>query len=858
MRNTHKLINESIAAGQKNQRALMLINNWCRHAKVKKFGGTGLIEMETGLPIGHHSIECPHAPADGMSMWDLGEAAVDFYDRNCVDCKHRAAVRFPNISELVVTRDKENAEQQLRNARYESDRLAELAKRDADRRLIRAKLTVVQAAILDQLAELDHNPSDDKVAAIMETARLAPEHFSPEVQQHLLSLIDVGGHRAAAGLPVLDILGAQPSVVGNAALKSLARYDGREIAAELAEKHAQAVDSGFVEPALSALTNHAYPREYMMIGGMRREKRPGPLLRIYEHHPDAVQRGILKMLDSHSADDVEEAARVIISIGGANPAFSVKFASTLIAKIIRAKYLLEGLDDHDFEKAAIIRNAIVDAFLHSPKDVDALIQSYLLGADDEGRAAALEIYEWALRDLRFTNGNVTPKEAHEIAFRRLIWAATEIEGEEALDSLQSAFSRDLYDLKPLAIREIDSLLGTAAILDDKLNKLEEPTLLQDPRPAQLVAMDRWHRRSGLTYLRDTCIRWACQAAGSAGLEDIEKVVVFLRAQPETRVELVGVIIGNLPEIARSAEKLSAILPDLYGAMVSGSQLLRSYAATAIGELSGRRTKDLPDLVFQAFLPLLSDPYVIVHKAALHALERFFLPTDLEREQARALADLVNVYNKSRSDDRFLLQCLELYCDRCRKPEDLQGRLGDTVMSILLGLESSVISRDIHYWARRLLSHVKYPQLLIKLLDDREIGSNRTNELLELFINIPFDVVKTSLDEIKNFGLREASRSYSLAIFAIELLSLAGAWAEAAHVARAAYEGIEDTTANKQLKLSAELRMLAAEYEAVIANNKTEELDTLAQRWRKVRKERETDYETNKQRRDPMRGFLHKN
>jgi hypothetical protein len=99
-------IQQAIDAGQKNLQTMKLIRNWCANAKVVKHGGTGLVEMQTGLPIGHHFIECPHAPAGGMAAWDLADTAIDFYDRNCADCKVRKPVGMPNISGLVAERDK--------------------------------------------------------------------------------------------------------------------------------------------------------------------------------------------------------------------------------------------------------------------------------------------------------------------------------------------------------------------------------------------------------------------------------------------------------------------------------------------------------------------------------------------------------------------------------------------------------------------------------------------------------------------------------------------------------------------------------------------------------------------------------
>jgi hypothetical protein len=72
-------------AGERNRATMQLVRNWCSHVRIKKFGGTGMIEQMTGLPIGNHGLECNHATAGGMYTWDLRDAALDFYDRNCVD-----------------------------------------------------------------------------------------------------------------------------------------------------------------------------------------------------------------------------------------------------------------------------------------------------------------------------------------------------------------------------------------------------------------------------------------------------------------------------------------------------------------------------------------------------------------------------------------------------------------------------------------------------------------------------------------------------------------------------------------------------------------------------------------------------
>ena len=76
-------LEKTLAAGERNAATLELIKNWCAHVRVTKFGGTGLVEVYTGYPIGHHGLECDFAPASGGAFWDLRDSALDFYDRNC-------------------------------------------------------------------------------------------------------------------------------------------------------------------------------------------------------------------------------------------------------------------------------------------------------------------------------------------------------------------------------------------------------------------------------------------------------------------------------------------------------------------------------------------------------------------------------------------------------------------------------------------------------------------------------------------------------------------------------------------------------------------------------------------------------
>jgi hypothetical protein len=90
-------IQKAIRIGKRNKEIIELAQNWCGHLEVRQSGCVGLVEIETGLPIGMRSFQCPYASAAGLAGMNLEVVALDFYDRNCVGCKDRLPVRFPNL-----------------------------------------------------------------------------------------------------------------------------------------------------------------------------------------------------------------------------------------------------------------------------------------------------------------------------------------------------------------------------------------------------------------------------------------------------------------------------------------------------------------------------------------------------------------------------------------------------------------------------------------------------------------------------------------------------------------------------------------------------------------------------------------
>jgi hypothetical protein len=555
-------IQEAIENGQRNQKALELLHNWCGHVRARKHG-RGMVEAMTGLPIGHHFLECPHAPAGGMSAFELCETALDFHDRNCVDCKFRKPMGFPNLSVLLAEREQRRTQQRLEQERAENEQANRLAVREASRQKIRTSLDAVAATTLERIVELDRQ-EDGADQRLIETAKLAPETFTPEIVDHLFQLVESQEYwLVGPALEAVSYLPVDSARLCNAALRALRSFAHMEIGGAIVEKNCAQADPTLIDDALPAVVSLANPPSFRFGPGHRREPVMGPLNALYTHHKDAVRGGLKQMLEQKRAYTAQLAARGLEALIPRDASLASFLVPELVAKLARANRLLEGLDDEIEDALGDIRNVLVQSFKVDPAKTDQMVQDFLLGASDEGAAELYKIYDEVLRDMRF--GDDKPAiTAHGVAFRRLVVAASDATTQEVERATSGCFHGEPYHLAPIAAKEIDLLLGSAAVLDGKLTALNEQPL--DKR--ETAALERHARQQYLSHLSDSFVSWACISAAKTDLASITSVLGFLRGLPEGSDRLAGKIIGNFHAMMRTTEGLIACLPDFYSARVS--------------------------------------------------------------------------------------------------------------------------------------------------------------------------------------------------------------------------------------------------------------------------------------------------
>jgi len=148
-------VNEAVEAGQKNLKASSLLKNWCFHAEITRSPGRGMIEANTGLPIGHMGVECEFSKKNTMLTWLLEDAIYDFYVSNCKNCEKRTPVAIPNILDFVKPREEAaKLRKQQQEAAAEERNQARLDRQN-ERVKVRQSASLEETFVIDLLDELD-------------------------------------------------------------------------------------------------------------------------------------------------------------------------------------------------------------------------------------------------------------------------------------------------------------------------------------------------------------------------------------------------------------------------------------------------------------------------------------------------------------------------------------------------------------------------------------------------------------------------------------------------------------------------------------------------------------------------------
>lgn len=809
--NDEERIQETVQHGKKNQRTARKITNWCRNARIARSGGIGIVEQMTGVPIGLMGIECDHAPAGGLHCWDLEDAAINFYLSNCESCQQRSPGTGQGIESLIEAykkREKERTDyEQKQRAEEERRQAAQLSKLER----LRVPGDEFANQIVDLLVAIVEATGATSGTALVDLACLAPETFSTEIVEFLREQMENQNDKLEIpALRTLLLLSIDEETKLQFAVRNASKLNVDEHATRYLKEHVQHLSRTDIAAILPNIAVLARP----ITGIPNLERKPDlePILAIAKHHPEDTTLVLTDCLNSGNPRLLDAAFRSISVLVLSLPNVVRPLLRNVLAKLLRRNHLLPGFEpDAGDDRLQVVRSMAVALFRRFPEEADSVIQSLLEGAGEPTRSEAALVYSGVL-ETQWNRPTVAPGAAEEIAFPRILWMAVDDPFHSLDNRATQFFSYVNLDLLPIAVKHADSILGAAATLSSRVPEQESQTLLAAQK-SQLDELERIRRRNSIYLFQSNLIAWAFKACYQEGMNGIRRALSFYDALPETEVEMRASVVKHLSMLMGNASTVNSVMPHLYTAMTSPEALIRASAARSLGDISHQVRRDLPDLVFEVNLVLLTDPNVYVHQEAVRSLRIYDFPEKLKNAVASSLITLIYVYQQTQDDQMFVVDLLRKYAHGCLTDTQLAGKEGAFVVSSILQMDELYARNALDSLGTLLVHSSGIVPLCIKTLGVGAVDYTRRDGVLRVLERVPVKIVKLHARDIAESALKFSKTEPYITNFLFSLLAKADCWKAATDLCKQVLSRISDTRRERLLRFHYEGLRQVCEFEA---------------------------------------------
>ena len=813
------------ALGERNQRALKLAQNWCAHLEIDIDGGVGLIEHISGLPIASRVFRCPYARDTGWRMREAQEAAVHFYDENCHGCPHRQPVRLPNLLELVAERDAERVRRAEAAEIAAEKARARLDARAERRHALQPGMAAAEAGLLDLIARIDIDPTAEGAESLQQIARATPERFGAGIQEVLYDLASAGGEiRTAAALQALDLIGSDSARVAAVAVEALARGEAMRRAAQMVRARISECSDEQISRSLAALIYEAASRWDSFPG---RDGEPEPLIAAHSRFPETVTTALQDHLRRGSEFERHDACEAIEALSAHDPELVLALAADIVRAALREP---EGMMERG--RGAAIR-ALAAGFRSRPDAMERVLADAMQRGTAEDRAVLFGVYGQIIR-----NAPAEPDPNHTravtIALERVIAALATRAEDDRLDHAREALKAATRHHRQLLLPHVTTLLGAAALFAQDLDAEPTPSTLHDPRPEEVRVLEARSRRQGLQVTLREIVETAGGLARVHG--EVRRVLIdYLGGLDKGHERLRAALVDALGEMGQYPDAIKVMLPALYTAMGSSSQLVRMSAARAYGEILRESGEDLPDLVHEMFLLLLGDGFVVVHQAAVRALRFGHLPVRYTAAAARIVGRWVGSYAAQRhSDDNdvFLGEAIDVYLSLRAESGGPDPEEKQILIEILGQMEPNEAWKAARFHGYQLRAELGYAELLVRIIENPKTCYFGLLEPVQELGELPAADIQRVAASIPAAARAASDNSEDrLTEYFLEMLGSADAWHEAVQVAADEVNAIDPTEWGRARRLRSQALQTAAELEAAAGD--PVRMAELADRWEEI-------------------------
>lgn len=849
-------ISDAVEMGERNKEVIELFRNWCAHVDVVIAGGVGLVEEMTGLPIGMRSFRCPHARGLGIAGMRLEEVAIDFYRRNCADCKQRAPVRLPNLSEIVNARDAEQDRKEAERVRAAAASAAVVAGRVSARVSLRVPGDHARNSVVDLLDAFDSDPSDGNLQALLESSRAVPEVFCGDIEKALLDLAADRGSRATGALKLLDAFTEDRKRLEATALRTLARGSTDSLAGEIVARGIDPANTALVADAVPSLIFIARPPFPRYPGLGEPDMVPGPLVAAFRAAPEAVTVGLRRWLRDQDKEKRRSAALALQELmKAAAPEVALPLVGDLLASFVQKDDIYDG-----GEAAVSVARVLSAVLVAHPVEVDRELRDAFAMNDPRVALGVARTYVRVFRPGRWGETTVRPAAAtlvQRLAFEWMVSTISSLpQDPQIADEILGVLSRPDAVPWDVAVGAAPTLLGVVALAHDEFATPPKDVVLKPPEQEFVRHLGRQNRRIHLQNVAQAALGMvreivATHPDAATRLETLKLITSTLEKVPETAGTLRAELTGALGSFATTPEHGVVILPLVYRGMTDASTGVRGAALAAYADLVERMGPDsVPQLLHQLAVSMLGDPYVFVHESAVEALSGVRLPEALVAEATRALVVVILAHAGERNS-RIASMALGLWLR-------LLGRLGNrtaehkaVALSVVARLEVNEAAQFLTRYDDALRDGRGYAEILLRLLADEKRWDTSTTRLLDSAEDLTRDEVNRNAESLIALAARFAHSEVpgrlmeaDSAAACFHLLAKHGCWSAASKVAHARVDAVPDTTESTPRRLRLQVEAAEVDLELAATNAQATSVVALTARLRQLEGLIVTDEERN--------------
>lgn len=736
--------NEAIEAGKRNLEATRLLKNWCFHAEFARSGGRGMIEAATGLPIGHMGVQCKFSKNNSMFCWLLEDAIYDFYQNNCKGCKDRVPIGFPNIVSFVSARE-ESAEKRKRERDAEETKLYQKRiNRHQERANLRPELTLEETFVFDLLDDLDSEDIAKDDPRLEQLANLAPETFTRKVIEHLLLAL-LGEH-----LPYSDhaakALHRAPLELVEKLLVAVYLVNHHDTSPTVIDTILTNADKLSKEDLTSILHHFTYiavgpPPEMHFLGVGQFMPDSAPIQALFPKRRSDICAIVNSLIIDADRQKMVAALKIIIATN--SDELLLLHVGSICSMLVNRKRLFPR-ERKGSSVLYYLREAASKCFNRFPDETNRFIESLPVDNNDTGKEEIQLIYRSAMR--HHYREQVQIGTAQRIAFKKLLWSAME-RPEDTMDDGAQFFRHSSNEYAQLAVEHFDELIGAAAVLSERYEQIDRELKLERIE-TMLDRMTNSNKRTSIDSLQNALIEWAAIGAKSKGREGVDQFMELYRKLPKTQPQIRGNMIVHASKLLTGIESLNLILSDWYSALMDENQIVRAQAARAWEDVPYDLMENFPDLFFESFSVLLTDPYVIVHKTAVRSLRQRPFPEDKRILIKSQLWNLIIYYSQESKQNDFVVDCIDTFALLFLSSDERNKKIDLVLSGILLNLEGSALYHAVDRLSYNFISSPSFIKVAIKSIQDDYTRSISIDDCVSVILRTPRNELLHCVDDIQ--------------------------------------------------------------------------------------------------------------